>query len=295
MKKAGGDNPEKMRILRPKAFSERKLEPIESTGDRVEDLIYKIIVGQRSKKKQAHFERLLDKKEYRQRPRRNSKDLSKAEQRQKPVDYLFVQQLTKPRLTGSSRQSKTTSLKTVWTTMANKINGSDDNYEEMAGKLTMTDRFNIVLKHRHNLFRQMRAFKKKIMRELGMAMALTSGDMQDFQKFKRRRQILQPTDDQDMEQSSSSSGSDESSEFSINRSNQIETELGQADSVSAVVRIRRTEGFFLERNCCKMRKVCDHTKIQDIKPKKKKSSFKRQFTQRPDRQVKALKIKETQE
>jgi len=196
VKKAGGDNQEKMRILRPKAHSETRLEAADATGDRVEDLIYKIIVGQISKQKETQFARLLNKKEYRQRPRRNSKDLSKAEIRHKPLEYVYIQQSSnKARHTGSSRHSKTTSLKTVWTAMAKMNGGPEEIFEEMAGKLTMTDRFNIVLKHRHNLFKQMRAFKKKIMRELGMAMALTSGDMQDFQKFKRRRQILQPSDD----------------------------------------------------------------------------------------------------
>lgn len=116
--------------------------------------------------------------------------------------------------------------------MAKKNGGPEWNFEEMAGNLTMTDRFNIVLKHRHDLFKQMRAFKKKIVRELGMEKALTSGEMQDFTGFKRRRQILKPSDDQALEQSSSSSGdgSSSSSELSIQRSNQIETELGQADS-----------------------------------------------------------------
>lgn len=175
--------------------------------------------------------------------------------------------------------------------MAKKNGGPEWNFEEMAGNLTMTDRFNIVLKHRHDLFKQMRAFKKKIVRELGMEKALTSGEMQDFTGFKRRRQILQPSDDQALEQSSSSSGdgSSSSSELSIQRSNQIETELGQADSQSVLVRVRRTEGFFLERDCCKMRRVCDHTHMQDAKPKKRKT-FARKVSQRRDNQVKALKI-----
>jgi hypothetical protein len=53
VRKADGDNSEKMRILRPKAVSETRLEATEATGDRVEDLIYKIIVGQVSKKKES--------------------------------------------------------------------------------------------------------------------------------------------------------------------------------------------------------------------------------------------------
>jgi hypothetical protein len=32
----------------------------------------------------------------------------------------------------------------------------------------------------------------------------------------------------------------------------LETDIGQADVVSEKVRVRRTEGFFLERGCCKV-------------------------------------------
>ena len=40
------------------------------------------------------------------------------------------------------------------------------------------------------------------------------------------------------------------------------TDLGQADIISEKIRIRRTEGFFLERDCCKNTKIFNHNKSQ---------------------------------
>ena len=175
---ATGDTNQKMRLLRAGAVSEARIEPTIKEEDKVEDIIYKLIVNHDISKIKT-LSKIIDMKEYKEVPRRNSIHFTGEDHKGKPVDLVFTgpsKSRSNLRATVSSKQSKATSLKTVWTNMVSIAQNSPQGAQELAGKLSMTDRFNIILKHRHKLYKEMRAFKKKIMRELGMNFALNEGD-----------------------------------------------------------------------------------------------------------------------
>ncbi|TNV83805.1 hypothetical protein FGO68_gene15705 [Halteria grandinella] len=215
-----------------------------------ERIIFRLLMSaQAAKKRLANFAPLLPQDLFVRKQRRHSLILSRRETAVKESGQLFnLVRIFKENLpltnmiTPSIRRSAAYS---------NQGQASDKSSVQMS----FHERFNFIMKHQHAYYREVKAFKKRISRELGLKThkIMHSGPLSGGGNESLR-----------YEQSSSESYTESESESKTDKGSvartqdQLDTDLGQADAESEKIRVRRTEGFFLERYCCKQRPILSH-------------------------------------